>query len=92
MRPDAPTCSLRERIVALTYQCPKGAYVPRCPFATLKGLSDLSRRSILGNLNYTTLAGLFDLAPTCSCPADPGLREQGAPSIPSTPPLVDKVA
>ena len=66
-----PTSELREKLLSLTYRCPKGNYTPRCPFSMLNGLSDTSRRVVFARMSYTEMSTLFDLLPECACPADP---------------------
>ena len=72
--------ALREKILALTYKCPKGAYAADCPFAIIKGLSHQSRRSTLGQMGREDLLRLFGLPTACACPEDPrpGLGVDGA--------------
>lgn len=65
---------LRDKIIGLTYQCPRGEYTPDCAFGILKGLSHESRRSTLEPLSYAELVRLFDLVSSCRCPVDPRLK------------------
>lgn len=66
-----PADELRDKILALTYKCPRGEYTPACPFSMLKGLSHESRRNTLSPLGYPDMVRLFDLAHNCQCPEDP---------------------
>lgn len=76
MKSDDPTIALREKLLALTYSCPKGQYAPRCPFAMLSGLSHDSRKCVLDGMSHDRLLHLFELVPTCACPADPSCPAQ----------------
>lgn len=76
MKSDDPTVALREKLLALTYSCPKGRYASRCPFAMLSGLSHDSRKTVLDGMSHDRLLDLFKLVPTCACPADPSCPEQ----------------
>ncbi len=66
-----PEAELREKILALTYACPRGEYLASCPFQRLRGLSHDSRRTTLARLNREELLRLFELVPACNCPMDP---------------------
>jgi hypothetical protein len=71
MTEDEALEALREKILALTYKCPKETYAADCPFAIIKGLSHQSRRSTLGHMSREDLLKLFDLPGACACPEDP---------------------
>jgi hypothetical protein len=71
MSENDPAVDLREKMISLTYACPKGEYVPTCPFGILRGLSHPSRKELLARLNQGELLKLFELSTDCRCPADP---------------------
>lgn len=71
MKTDDPSSALREKLLVLTYECPKGRHTPQCPFGVLAGLSHESRKSVIDRMSAADLVHLFDLVSTCSCPADP---------------------
>lgn len=66
----AEPIALRDELLRLTYECPRRGYLCGCPFLQLHGISHTARQSILDRLNESALLGLFDLVPTCTCPAD----------------------
>lgn len=64
-------CVLRERLMSVTYRCPKEGYVSNCPFRIIAGLSHESRRALFEGLDETRVLKLLDLAQPCVCPIDP---------------------
>jgi hypothetical protein len=82
------TADLREKILGLTYVCPKGEYTTDCPFAVLKGLSRDSRITLLAQMDRGRLLGLFDLPSSCACLADPR-KQSGAVAAPPVQPTGD---
>lgn len=71
MNPNDSDSVLSEKLLGLTYACPKGRYEAQCPFILLAGLSHSSREAVLKRMSRDELIGLFDLVPACRCPADP---------------------
>ena len=71
MNVEEPIADLREKLLALTYACPKAKYTPDCPFCVCGGLRYDSRRVGGLRLNHEQLLQLFDLPAGCACPADP---------------------
>jgi hypothetical protein len=72
IRPSSPDPeqALREALLGLTYRCPKGGYTAGCPFEQLKGLGHSSREGVFARIDGDGLRRLFDLVPSCVCPAD----------------------
>ena len=71
MNENDPAARLREKILSLTYDCPKAQYVSGCPFGILGGLSHATRKVALDRMSYGELERLFELTVDCACPADP---------------------
>lgn len=71
MSPTCPEPELREKVLTLTYLCPRGKYVADCPFCALGGLSHESRKKLLARMSAEQLLQLFDLPGECKCPDDP---------------------
>jgi hypothetical protein len=79
------TADLREKILELTYVCPKGEYTGDCPFVMLKGLSPDSRVTLLAQMDRERLIGLFNLPSSCACLADPRKPAGNASTSPVQP-------
>ena len=68
---------LRNKLLALSYRCPKGHYTANCPFPKLAGLTHATRESTLRRLGEPELRRSCDLVPECAGPAEP--RQAGSP-------------